>query len=109
MPTVPLWATPALDLSQAVVYAPAGLSRVGQKAAQVLVEEVAKRTRVNWKISQETPLGDGLSIVLGHTLAHSRVHGRGELADGFQISTQPSQITIQGNDARGLLFGVGYL
>jgi len=102
-------ATQALDLSKAVVQTLLPLSRLAQKAAQVLIEEVEKRTRLRWAITQETTVGQVPVIILGQS-------GAGEtprLADGFQIRTlldQPApQIQILGNNARGVLFGVGYL
>lgn len=95
----------AFDLTAANIHAPAHLSALGQKAAQVLQEEVAKRTRVRWAIVQDAPVGNAPRITLevGTDAALP--------ADGFEIRTQvaTAQIEIIGNDARGLLFGVGYL
>src|SRR5690242_583077 len=102
-------ASQTLDLSKAVVQTLLPLSRLAQKAAQILIEEVEKRTRLRWAITQETTAGQVPVIILGQV-------GAGEtprLADRFQIRTlldQPApQIQILGNNARGVLFGVGYL
>jgi hypothetical protein len=96
-----------LDLRQAVVHAPTHLHPVGQKAAQVLVEEVAKRTRLTWTIVTEAPVGATL-IALDH-----RTDVTGAEADGYQLQTVSegahTEIRIVGNSARGLLFGVGHL
>ncbi len=98
-----------LNLSQAVISAPPGLERLGQKAAQILAEEVEKRTGIRWQIvprpeSDHTPVIH-LHILPPATPAHP--------AEGFQISTQAEQtaltVSIRGNDARGLLYGVGFL
>ena len=93
------------DLSAASIHAPAHLSARGQKAAQVLQEEVAKRTRVRWAIVQDASVGNAPRITLDVSTDAALP------ADGFEIRTQvaTAQIEIIGNDARGLLFGVGYL
>jgi len=41
------------DLSNAVVIAPRGLSKREQKAVQVLIEEVEKRTAIRWPASED--------------------------------------------------------
>lgn len=97
----------ALDLRQVIVQVPNQCVRLVQKAAQVLVEEVAKRTRIQWPITAEVVGGERPVIRLGV------IEAMVQPADGFQIRTQLeqgiTQINIIGNDARGLLFGVGYL
>lgn len=84
-------------------------SRLGQKAAQVLVEEVEKRTRQRWSIVPGIATTAATLVVLDQRPAPDPMHP----ADGFQIQTLveqgATQIHIVGNDARGLLFGVGYL
>lgn len=91
----------AADLSQAVVVAPASLSPVEKKAAQVLVEEVVKRTRLEWPIAEAAMTGRP-SITL-------RRNPAGGPADGYTIRTSGTAIEILGNDARGTLFGAGRL
>lgn len=102
MPSMHAPETPALDLSNAVVHAPAHLDNVGHKAAQVLIEEVTKRTRRRWQLGENA--ANAPAIYLDH-------HPAAGPADGFAIVTQsdPLEIHITGNDSRGLLFGVGYL
>ncbi|HMN29241.1 MAG TPA: hypothetical protein PKE45_13915, partial [Caldilineaceae bacterium] len=79
------------------------------KAAQVLAEEVAKRTRLHWPVASETPAGQRPLILLACRQHTDADHP----ADGFSINTQldgaEPRIQITGNDPRGLLFGVGYL
>lgn len=98
---------PALDLRHALVEVTGQSVRLVQKAAQVLVEEVAKRTRHQWSIATESIGGNRPTIVLQVSETANQP------ADGFQIRTQvaqgQTQIDIIGNDARGVLFGVGYL
>jgi hypothetical protein len=98
-----------LDLSAAVVQTSPRLDRLGQKAAQVLLEEVTKRTNLQWQLTDYAADANVPTIVLD--LLDAVVSTRP--ADGFQIRTQLDQaspsIHIVGNDARGLLYGVGYL
>ncbi|MBN9658685.1 MAG: hypothetical protein J0H49_10945 [Acidobacteria bacterium] len=91
----------AADLSQAVVVAPSALSPVEKKAAQVLVEEVAKRSRLQWPIVA-APTAGRPSITL-------RRNPAGGPADGFTIRTSGASVEILGNDERGTLFGAGRL
>lgn len=98
---------PAFDLRHALVEVTSPGERLVQKAAQVLVEEVTKRTRHQWPITT-APSGDRRpTIVLTVSAAANQP------ADGFQLRTQVTQgipqLDIIGNDARGVLFGVGYL
>ena len=57
----------AVDLRRAVVVLPPGSNKLEQKAAVVLVEEVAKRTNIRWQVATEIPGDDVPSIVLGQT------------------------------------------
>jgi len=83
---------PALDLQRASVKA----GSTDQKAATVLIEEAEKRTHLRW------PAGTSGSPVI------SLERGQGP-AEGFTIRTSANGVTISGNDARGVLFGVGRL
>jgi hypothetical protein len=84
----------ALDLSQAVVSGdPAGI------ATQVLVEEVARRTLIEWPVVSAPPKARPVIILK---------QGSGP-ADGFSIRYEAPFLTLTGNDARGLLFAVGHL
>jgi hypothetical protein len=82
----------ALDLQRASVKA----GSADQKAATVLIEEAEKRTQIRW------PAGASGSPVI--TLER----GQGP-AEGYTIRASASGVTISGNDARGVLFGVGRL
>jgi len=99
---------PAFDLRQAVVQMPLQSGALVQKAATVLVAEVEKRTRLRWSVLYAA--ADETTPVIALLLADPDA---ALPAEGFQISTQVDggapQIQITGNDARGLLFGVGYL
>jgi hypothetical protein len=81
----------ALDLTNATVVSSETMP------ARVLIEEVEKRTRVRWKTGES----GSPAIVI-------RNSGSGP-AEGFSIAASGSTIAVSGNDARGTLFGVGYL
>jgi hypothetical protein len=88
-----------LDLTNAVVVAPKAFAGVENKAVQVLVEEVEKRSQIRWP--------------LGSTGAAAIELRRGSgAADGYTISTRLGvnpTVVVSGNDARGVLYGVGHL
>lgn len=97
--TIPLLAIAAfplsaLDLTRARVKADRN-----EIAATVLTEEVEKRTGVQWPMAGEA--GSGVEIAL-------TISARSP-AEGFRLSVRDNRVEIIGNDARGLLFGVGRL
>jgi hypothetical protein len=85
----------ALDLSKAHVAADPNLTGPEKKAVQMLVEEVERRTALQW-----TGSGAGPAIRIHHA------SGNGP-AEGFHLSVQGLIVDIQGNDERGTLFGAG--
>ncbi len=107
------------DLTKATVVVRTGaLSPAEQMAARVLVEEIKKRTGINWPISTVWPKS-GLVIAIssgtgdaswlkaiplraGTGLPESR-------PEGFRLLAQPEVVWINGADSRGTLFGVGQL
>ena len=96
-----------IDLTGASVWHPPDFSQKERKAAQVLVEEVEKRTNIRWPVIAEMPKGGGPLIVLGqapalakllqqdHSLPGWVVAETGEAADGFQIHTRGDQASTQ--------------
>ena len=113
-----------IDLSHAVVVVPDGLSSVESKAVQVLVDEVRKRSRIGWEPMIRWPTASVPVIAVGparllnsfpkeyQELVSSQPAGKEP--DGFRIQTvnradAAPVVAIVGNDARGLLFGVGRL
>ncbi len=82
-----------MDLSGATVVARANL-----KAATVLVEEVDRRTGIRWPVEQTA---EGVQIEI--------VEGRSGPAEGYHIEVSGGSVQVTGNDARGVLFGVGRL
>jgi hypothetical protein len=88
----------ALDLSNAVVVAPTEFKGPERKAVELLVDEVAARTQgLRWTVAAS-----------GGNPAVRIQRGSGP-AEGYSIRTDTNGITISGNDARGVLFGIGHL
>jgi hypothetical protein len=87
-----------LDLSKAVIAPHPSLGRTERKAVTMLVEEVEKRSQVRWTMAQQ-PGSPG--IVVSNT-------GKGP-KEGYTIRVNGPVVSIDGNDARGVLFGIGHL
>jgi hypothetical protein len=85
----------ALDLAHAHIVADQTLSLHEKNAVEMLVDEVEKRTALHWTAS-----GSGPAITIHHG------SGNGP-AEGFHMQTTATGVTIQGNDERGTLFGIG--
>ncbi len=90
----------ALDLTKAVVVAPASLSAREKKAVTMLVEEVEKRSQIRWPVAASRPAGGGPAILIGK--------GSGP-AEGYRLRAEKDAVVISGNDSRGVLFGAGRL
>ncbi|MCC6590398.1 MAG: hypothetical protein IT168_27145 [Bryobacterales bacterium] len=90
----------AMDLTRATVVVPANAAKRERKAAAVLVEEVARRSHLRWKVAQESASG-GPAIFLSNTHKGPK--------DGYTVRADGSGVRIEGNDERGLLFGAGHL
>ncbi|MBI3852907.1 MAG: hypothetical protein HY298_21850 [Verrucomicrobia bacterium] len=113
----------ALDLSKAVIFFPSNLSATERKAVTMLVEEVEKRTQIRMESSSSWPSSATTVIAVGPAAALdffgekyakelSRDH-RVKGAEGYRIRIKKSKgapvVFIIGNDARGVMFGVGHL
>ncbi len=92
----------AIDLTRSLVVVPSNASKLENKAAAMLVDEVAKRSQIQWEISTAPPYDDTPVILLGTDSAHGPV-------DGFAIGVHGKTVSALGNDPRGTLFSVGYL
>src|SRR6266481_5757718 len=113
----------ALDLSKAVVVFPVNLSRPEEKAVTMLVEEVDKRTRIRWERGSSWPASPTPVIAVGTASALNSFAGefakelfndRGvDGAEGYRIRVKRRRnapvVLVIGNDARGVLFGIGHL
>ncbi len=114
-----------LDLTQATVVVPPGLTGPEAKAVAMLVEEVRKRTRLLWPVVTGWPSGNGPLIVVGPTAAlrafapdyAEALAWQGKpAAEGYRVQVMEKRgktgapvTLVAGNDARGVLFGVGRL
>ncbi len=106
----------ALDLKNAVVVAPAGAAMPVQKAAQMLREEVEKRTQVRMALASALPSG-APAIVVGTTAQLQSLAGNllGQLPaapqglEGFRIGVVGKTVVVAGNSDRAVVFGAGYL
>jgi len=110
-----------LDLTQAVVVHPPGMTKPESKAVAMLVEEVEKRTRIRWPAAQEWPasgpviavgpMGDGQWLRANGAIHHplSAINP----AEGYCLCVErdgaQDVVFVLGHDARGVLFGVGRL
>jgi len=94
----------AIDLTNAVIAAPSTLSGPENKAVQMLIEEVERRTQIRWQRADKAPLGGVPIINIGRA-----ANGASLPREGYKIQTVGNVINITGNDARGVLFGVGHL
>ena len=113
-----------LDLRDAIVVAPRVSSKREQKAVQVLVEEVEKRTTIRWQVVDQWKAGAPAAVVVGSQEALKEIRfglpGEFQLSErqppgpeGFCLQTlkRPAGtvVTVCGADERGVLFGVGEL
>jgi len=70
-----------------------------KKAAQMLVEEIEKRTQLRLKVSSDAPAG-APAIFLREEKG---------TPESFRITSTGDQIVVAGADDRGVVFGTGYL
>jgi len=118
-----LAAAPVVDLTHATIVTPPGLNGPEQKAVQMLIEDVEKRSRIRWeRVSdwpkQKQPLvlvgpASGVrSLAASHDLALPKEPGHAG-KEGYHIGIAGGKdapvVWVAGNDARGVLFGVGRL
>ena len=106
----------AEDLKNAIIIAPPGTRGPEHEAGLLLQDEIAKRTRIRLPIGSHYAL-PAPAILLGQEnelrgMAPSLV---GQLVaaapggDGYRVQSIGNAIVIAGNDARGTLFGAGWL
>jgi hypothetical protein len=110
-----------LELGQAVVVTPATLSGPERKAVQLLVEEIEKRTLIRWTVAHNSPASDRPVVAVGSVASLAAIAGpnaaafdlgAGKRPEGFRLraarGSSPA-VLLAGQDARGVLFGVGRL
>jgi len=102
-----------MDLNHAVIVSPADAAGPEKKAAQMLSDEIERRTRIRLTIVARWP-EQGIPIFLGQEAQLRSMHPMPSIApaagaDGYRIQIQRDSIVVLGNDARGTLFGAGAL
>ena len=115
-------ASAEVDLSKAVVVAPANLTASENKAVQMLIEEVEKRTQIRLAKTAAFP-NDSTAVIsvfpasslksFAGNYAAQLPAGRGG-AEGYRVKSLQGKsgapaVFVVGNDSRGVLFGVGNL
>jgi hypothetical protein len=110
-----------VNLNRAVVVVDKSATGPQAQAVRMLVEEVAKRTQVEWKLADAWPQEAAAVIVVGQGPfvdsilgEHGKKSAEGRLdgAEGYQVrvfAEKPAVVAVAGNDVRGVLFGVGRL
>lgn len=113
-------AAPAVDLTSAVIVVKADAPAPEQKAADLLADEIEKRTFVRLPVVHEW-LADAPAILLGtqQSLATVAPRKSAEIekmappaAEGYVLrvaDAKPAAVFIAGADSRGVLFGAGRL
>ena len=109
-----------LDLRGAIVVTPQDLSGPQRKAVDMLLDEVEKHSRLRWSEAHAWPTDGRPVIAVGPA---SRLHAFAGpyaaswsakasplAAEGFTVRVMDGKaVLVVGNDARGVLFGVGRL
>jgi hypothetical protein len=110
-----------IDLSNAVIVAPGGLSSRERKAVQVLVEEIERRTAIRLAVTETWPEGakasifvspHGLLRTVSATVTDAFLSAPPPGPEGYTLqatSARSPTVAIVGADERGVLFGVGGL
>jgi len=108
-----------LDLTHAVLVTPADLSGPERKAVAMLLDEVERRSRARWVEVHDWPANDEAVVAVGPAPAlrsFAGPHADGlaapasQPAEGFRLRVIEGKAAIVvGNDARGVLFGIGRL
>lgn len=114
-----------IDLTEAVIVAPAGLSPRELSHIRVLQEEVGRLANVDWKVQRDWPVEEPGKrppvIAIGPRSSVKAWSGplasllskddQAAPAEGFRILTDAKEqaVAVAGNDERGILFGIGRL
>jgi hypothetical protein len=104
-----------LDFRNAVIVISAHASMPERKAAEMLTQEIEKRTQLRLKVQTEPPSGP--AFVLGRAgqapVAGSALAGKPEKSEGFALRSSGAGAAplavVTGHDDRGVVFGTGYL
>jgi hypothetical protein len=110
-----------LDLTRAAVVAPPGLTGPAAKAVMMLAEEVETRSMVRWEPANAVPSDGAPAVIVGPADGVRKLlEGQGVTLpagkggpEGYRVGVARGKagpvVYAAGNDARGVLFGVGRL
>jgi hypothetical protein len=112
-----------VNITRAIVVTPATLNVQERTAVRVLVEEVAKRTNVELRVSTEWPIDTSPVIAVGPIGSSSSWAAKGLRnappaanpgREGYRLALNKTgraapTVLVLGADSRGILFGVGRL
>jgi hypothetical protein len=109
-----------LDLSEAKLFAPPGLTPREERALLVLAQEVEKRTELRLPLVRSWPSPPAPMVVAGTNATIHRLQGHlpggipaAREAEGYAIRVAQGEgapvVSVAGTDERGVLFGVGKL
>jgi len=112
-----------LDLSEAKLFAPPGLSPREQRALMVLAQEVEKRTELRLPLVHSWPSTSAPMVLAGTNATLNRLRGQlprgisgqgvAREAEGYAIRVSQGEgapvVSVAGADERGVQFGVGKL
>lgn len=117
--TIQLTAQPISLKNAVILVSPSVPSPMRTTAPQMLTEEIAKRTSATLKQVQNWPNAKTVTIALamvsdkdvaGKTVPHRTVADAPEQkTEGFRVVYEGNTLWILGADARGILFGSGWL
>src|ERR1043166_7757032 len=106
-----------VDLTKAVVIVPKP-GKVEHKAAEMLVDEVAKKTRIRWKIASSRPKtlkpSDPVIGLITCEPDYTRKRHSPDLnfyvgPEGYLLGVSEGGVDIFGSDPRGTLYATGRL
>jgi len=102
--------TQPVNLNEAVVVAPPNASLQERTAVRMLVEEVARRSQVLWRIEAAWPGPGRVAIAVGRAAA-ARLPAvpEGMGAEGFHLRVTPQAVLAAANTGRGAVFAAGGL
>jgi hypothetical protein len=107
--------TQMIDFRKANIVHPTDLTRRESKAVAMLLDEVAKRTRINLPVVTEWPGDDTPAIAIIPYRALSFVDPPLEIGsdspEGYHVTVNADRsiVYVVGNDERGVLYGIGYV
>lgn len=100
-----------IELCGAILVTPRDMEQRQQKAIAMLLDETEGRSGVRWTGSHEWPSDGRPVIAVGLASALSAFPGAAATVnaapEGFTLRTVNGSVIVAGNDARGVLFGVG--